>query len=471
MSKPEEKKMSRRAYLQVAGGTVVGLAVGGALGYLAKPSEVTTVTSTLTETVTVTGTAPPPTTPPAAAEIRIGGPLSLTGAMSAFGQGLNFGHLKAVEDINKLGGVNVGGRKLPIKYIAYDDASDPTKAASLASQLILADKVDALVHGNGPPVTTGPICVTADRYKVPYLMGSPLEPWWAGGPYKYAWSILFRIGMPIPSGDPRAGMPGYSILDIFFALTDKYRAQTNEKVALLAADDADGRGWYGAFPPALVDKGYEPLGTDRNLGLYPPGTTDFSSMIREWRDNKCEILWGNLPGPDFGIAWRQCAELGYRPKIAIAARAALFYEDVSAWGGNLPWGVGVEIWWDPTYPYKGIGDTTPASLAERWYTETGKRLNRNIAFGYSAVQILADAFERAGTLDKEAVNNAIANTDGMFMTGRIKFIPDTHDSPTPLTYGQWVKTDNPWVWELPIVLSFFPDLKPTHDPIFPLPPL
>jgi len=71
----EEPKVSRRKYLQIAGGTVVGLAVGGALGYLAKPSEVTTVTSTLTETVTVTGTAPPPTTlPPTPAKrlVRIG---------------------------------------------------------------------------------------------------------------------------------------------------------------------------------------------------------------------------------------------------------------------------------------------------------------------------------------------------------------------------------------------------------------
>lgn len=49
--------MSRRTYLQVAGGTVLGLAVGGALGYLAKPAEITgaitkTVTSTVAETVT-----------------------------------------------------------------------------------------------------------------------------------------------------------------------------------------------------------------------------------------------------------------------------------------------------------------------------------------------------------------------------------------------------------------------------------
>jgi multiple sugar transport system substrate-binding protein len=63
MSKPEEKKVTRRTYLQVAGGTIVGLVVGSALGYVAKPTVTappTTVTST--ETVTVTGAAPPPAT-------------------------------------------------------------------------------------------------------------------------------------------------------------------------------------------------------------------------------------------------------------------------------------------------------------------------------------------------------------------------------------------------------------------------
>lgn len=48
MSKPEEKKISRRTYLQVTGGTILGLAVGGALGYLATPAK--TVTRTATET-------------------------------------------------------------------------------------------------------------------------------------------------------------------------------------------------------------------------------------------------------------------------------------------------------------------------------------------------------------------------------------------------------------------------------------
>jgi ABC-type glycerol-3-phosphate transport system substrate-binding protein len=55
MSKPEEKKISRRTYLQVAGGTIAGLVVGGAAGYLAKPT-VTAPVGTATVTAPV-GTA------------------------------------------------------------------------------------------------------------------------------------------------------------------------------------------------------------------------------------------------------------------------------------------------------------------------------------------------------------------------------------------------------------------------------
>jgi multiple sugar transport system substrate-binding protein len=57
MSKSEESNISRRKYLQIAGGTVAGLVVGGALGYVAKPAEMATQTLTQTETQTVTQTA------------------------------------------------------------------------------------------------------------------------------------------------------------------------------------------------------------------------------------------------------------------------------------------------------------------------------------------------------------------------------------------------------------------------------
>jgi len=63
--KKTEGNITRRSYLQTVGVAVAGLVVGGAIGYLAKPTVTAppeVVTTTATETVTVTGTVAPPTT-------------------------------------------------------------------------------------------------------------------------------------------------------------------------------------------------------------------------------------------------------------------------------------------------------------------------------------------------------------------------------------------------------------------------
>lgn len=67
MSENEKKKenVSRRTAIQTIGGTVLGLAVGAAAGYLGKPTapaETITTTETVTSTVSLTATAPPVTT-------------------------------------------------------------------------------------------------------------------------------------------------------------------------------------------------------------------------------------------------------------------------------------------------------------------------------------------------------------------------------------------------------------------------
>lgn len=408
-----------------------------------------------------------PSTGPVVEEVRVGQIVPLTGPLAGFGGALSWELSKAVEDINKLGGVKLGDKRVPVRVILYDDASDPTKTTSLTTQAILIDNVIA-IFGCGPlSVYTS---IPANSYGAPNIAIGPFEPWWAAGPYNYSWLIGFRIGTPIQSGDPRAGKPGYTILDAYFGFTDKFANQTNKKVAVLACDDADGRGWYSIFGPALANRGYEPYGLENNVGLYPPGTSDFSSIIIAWKDFDCEILWGNLPGPDFGVFWRQAASLGWRPKMALIGRAALYPEDVKAWGGDLPLGVATEIVWDPSYPYLGIGDRTPESLAEEWIRDKRTGINVAMAYTYSSLQVLADAIERAGTIDKDAINKAIAETDIVTLMGRVKFTA-THDSPIAVTLGQWVKTDNPWVWECPIVYSVHPDIHPTHEPIFPLPPV
>lgn len=409
------------------------------------------------------------------AEIRVGVVQAQTGMFAAFGQGGVFGIKAAVDDINKQGGVKVGNTKIPIKLTVVDNESDPNKAGSLAESLMAQDKVSFICSGDEPPPMHAGVSQAADRYKIPYITSTgPVEPWLAmrqesPTKWQYTWATgLFAIVTPAKEGDFRA-KPGYTVMDTWTAMLDLFGGQTNKKVALIASDEPDGRGWYMLFGPALKKLGYNVVGIEKNLGLMPLETTDFSSVIKQWKDAKCEVFWGNCPGPFFGAVWKQAYTLGFRPKMVCIGRAPLFYADIAAWGGDLPWGIGVEVWWDPSFKDSpGIGGTTPTSLAERWAKETNQPLNPGIGPGYRSVQVLVDAIQRAGSTDAEKVNQALAQTDLMTIGHKVKF-DENHFSRGPLMFGQWYKTDKPPKWELKVVFSKHDFVPATDKPIFPIP--
>jgi branched-chain amino acid transport system substrate-binding protein len=454
--------ISKMGWAGVGVAAVVIIGAGGYLAYEAtKPSP--TSSSTTSSTSSSTSTTPVITSSSATgpSQIKMGTVLPLSGDLASFGQAIIYGMKTAITDFNNLGGVELNGTRVPINHVVYDDASNLTNTASLAAQLCISDNVDVLVHGNSGP-TAGAASVQADRYHVPWVGGAPWEPWWAQGPFKYAWAILWRIGTPA------AGYPtGYTLADAYSGVTQQWSSQTNTNVGILASSDPDGTGFYDAFPGVLKGIGYtvlDPLD-------YPANTTDFSSVITKWKSDDIDIVWANTPGPDFGVFWRQAKELNFRPKIAICGKGSDFYLDINAWGNNLPLGVCQEAEWDPSWggvPVKG-SSTTPQSLLAGWTAATGQPLNQSIAYGYATVQIAADAITRAGTLDKDSVNTAISETNDSFMTGPIKFT-STHDSPGVVTISQWQPgTGTQFNWIQPIVYSQVSKFPATASMVFPLP--
>jgi ABC-type branched-subunit amino acid transport system substrate-binding protein len=395
---------------------------------------------------------------------------------AGFGTGGDFGMEAAVEDINKQGGVYVEEYdcKLPIELLTVNCESDAVKVGLLAEDLILSDKVDILAGPIIPPPMNSPVALVAERNKVPFIGGTgPMEPWLGmrmevTPPWEYSWMTGFRIATPAPPEDFRS-VPGYTIMDIGLEILDEFGDDTNKIAGVFASDDSDGIGWYTHFPPELEKKGYNVIGEEKKLGLFPMNTTDFTPIITEWIDNDVQILWGNCPAPPFNTMWRQCQQMNFKPRMVYAARAALFWIDVDAFGGDLPWGVGCESWWDPSYEgCPGFGDTTPQSLYERWVEKTKEPLNPNIGWGYMAIQVVVDAIERAGTLDGAEINKALAKTDLMTICHRVKY-DENQFSAQPIFYFQWVKTDNPWVWEPVIVVSQHDFIPTTGEPIWPMP--
>ena len=407
-------------------------------------------------------------------EILIGAVVAQTGAASSFGQGA-FGLQAAVDDINKDGGVFVKeyNRKIPVKIKILDSQSDTTKIGTLAQSLILTDKASFLVTSPSWPQDIAAAADVAERLKTPFVaFAGPFEPNMgvreASGGWKYTWESGFAIGAPPPPGDFRENLAGYTNIGLWMSYLDQFGAQTNKKVAAFASDDPDGRGWYGAFVPTLQGAGFTVIGADKDLGVAPGNTTDFSPMIREWISNDAQLLMGNAPAPWVGTLLRQCQTMGFKPKVIIAEKAAMLYDDIMSWGGNLPNGVMALIEWTPAVKGAvGIGGATPANLNDRWHAATGKPFQPMVGCGYSQVQVLLDAIQRAGTLDKDAVNTAIGQTDLVSMRGRVKY-DVTQFSRMPIAYGQWFPAPDPAKWQMKIIFAGN-DFTVETTPMFPIP--
>jgi branched-chain amino acid transport system substrate-binding protein len=90
-------------------------------------------------------------------EIRVGQLYASSGAYASISMPVYDAFKLWIDDINAQGGVAMqayGGKRVPIKLIAYDDQSSTATAATLYNQLITQDHVDLLVADSGSVLTS-----------------------------------------------------------------------------------------------------------------------------------------------------------------------------------------------------------------------------------------------------------------------------------------------------------------------------
>ncbi|MBW1996825.1 MAG: ABC transporter substrate-binding protein [Deltaproteobacteria bacterium] len=382
--------------------------------------------------------------------VLIGRPNPATGAIAAFGEGTPWVDDRVLDEINRKGGVYIQeyGKKVPIKVKIVDTQSDPTKAAEVASRLILHDKIDLMLVYH-TPATVNPVTSVCERYKVPSIsLDNPIEMWLTGGPYHWAFHAFWLV-----------------VEDGFPAYTGMWeQLQTNKIVGLIAGNDTDGISFAEGSHKLLPPLGYKVV----DPGRFPLGNQDFSSVIDTLKKEKVDILFGNMIPPDFATAWRQCHRMGFKPKIATIGRATLFPKAVEAIGFDLPLGLSTEIWWSPYHPFKSsIAGYSCKKLCDDWSEASGKQWTQTLGFKYAGYEIAYDVLKRAQTLDREKLRRAIAATDLDTMVGHIKY-NDKNYARTPLVAGQWVKGKR-FPWDLMICYNGKHKNIPTQGRLFPIP--
>jgi branched-chain amino acid transport system substrate-binding protein len=150
---------------------------------------------------------------------------------------------------------------------------------------------------------------------------------------------------------------------------------------------------------------------------YPLGTKDFSAMITGAKAAGAEIHLA-YPTPGEGIAIiKQMKELDYNPKLIYWARAAASAAFGNALGPLADY-ITLPIDWCNQLGIPG-NDELNAEHQKRY----GRLGDPFAGSSYVAAQVLGAAIQKAGTLDRKAIRDAIAATDMETVVGRVRFSP------------------------------------------------
>ncbi len=276
--------------------------------------------------------------------ITIGWIHPLTGPLSGFGAPDNWVISKIKQTAPYKNGFKIGGKTFSVTIKSYDTQSSPTRAGDLAKTAILNDNVDLLL-ASSTPETVNAVASQAETLGTPLICANiPWESWYLN---------LFPHGNPLHATEQAKYVVMYflgaeHLVKAFIPMWDRIHDQlhTDKIVAAAFPNDSDGNAFRAVFPPIAKAAGYK---FDLSPA-YTDGTTNYSSMISQFKSDKADFFTNVPLPPDFATMWKQSVQQGFKPKLATVAKVLLFPPDAYALG-SLAYNVATDAWWVPSLPW------------------------------------------------------------------------------------------------------------------------
>lgn len=334
-------------------------------------------------------------------EILIGTNLPLTGILAGAGIEQRWAYQTAVDDLNKAGGIFVKeyGKKLPVRLIVADDASDPGKAAAAVERLIKQKKVDLLLGGFAAPFGVIPGCITAEKYRKYYHTSICLIPPWLEHHFK--WSTLYFFDLEQACSVP---------YEIWNSIPESERPK---KPALIMEDTFDGRAFAGLFRNLAKKYGYQFV-LDESWSV---GAKDYSAQIIKAKSLGVDSILIFGADTDVITFVRQMKENNLNVKY--------FHGWKGTWAGEFWKALGKDAqyilcdgFWSMDFPFPGARE-----IGERYYDHF-KKYSVSVGAIYALCQILWQAIEKAGTLDSAKVRQAVLDNEFETVNGKVKYDKD-----------------------------------------------
>lgn len=338
--------------------------------------------------------------------VKIGGIFPLSGQVAVYGVECKNGVDLAIEEINAAGGIN--GK--PIVLVSEDDEGNPDKTVNAFKKLSTKDGVK-IVIGSLTSGCTQAITTLSQASKVVQIAPAATAP-----AITDAGDFIFRACFI----DPFQGTVG-----------GKFAAETlGKKRAAILYDIGNDYsvGLADNFKIAFTKAG----GSIVSEESYATNDKDFNAQLTKIKNANPDVVY--LPD--------------YYGTVALIAK------QLRAQGINVPM-VGADGWDGLTSNagdevlggyysnHYAVDSTEPAvkKFVESFRAKYNKDPNSFAALGYDCVYLIRDAIVAAGAEDSIAVRDALAKTNGDYVTGHLTF-DEKHNPIKSAVMLELVKADD-----------------------------
>ncbi|MCL2337888.1 MAG: ABC transporter substrate-binding protein [Firmicutes bacterium] len=324
----------------------------------------------------------------------------------------------AADEINAAGGVKVGNEKRPLKIVTIDtreaDAGVPVNDALTAlEKMITEDKPDAILVGAfRSEVLLASMDIIA-KYKIPYITSMAMVPSFqtkvaADPKYKYMFRMCINSNY---------------LVDYLGQTMGSIGKEFNFNKAYIVTQDllwakATGTG----LQKWLEANGWEVVGND----AYPTGASDFSTTLSNAKNKGAQVIVPIFDMPQAGTLVKQAKTMQVPALMAGYIGPATQETGWKSFNGDVE-GLIDFIFEIGPLPVKAVPKSVEFhdNFVKKYGAEQAQKLSGHGAGpAYDSAYVLADAIERAGSLDPDAIVAAIEKTDMNGVTGRIKFTAD-----------------------------------------------
>jgi len=352
--------------------------------------------------------------------VTLGAAVSLSGKYSTAGNHTQKGYDLGIKYVNSMGGVSVGGKMYNLEVKYYDDESTPARGASLAERLILRDGVSFMLGPYSSGLTKA-IAPVTEKHGVPMVEANGASRSLFNQGYKYMFAVLSTSEQYLQEAvnqiAEKAGKPASEITVALAMENDPF----SQDIRAGVLDDVKRHG----MKVVIDDK-------------LPRDLSDMTSTLVKVKALKPDLLVLSGHSKGAALVVRQMNDLGVHVKmLAMTHCESAKLHDKEKFGNLADYAL-CAAQWAPSVTSEGAMFGSAANYSAIFESEYGYVPPYQAAESTAAVLVMADALTRAGSLDKDAVRDALAATDMATFYGRVKFSEAGNNIAKPMLLRQLI---------------------------------